>query len=446
MAWSAWDGCPEQRFIGEHDWYREGAEALLKRQDRLAGYWRGVGIESNPQIATAFALLFLSKGRRPVLIAKLKHDEDPDWNRHRHDLAHLTQDVERRWRRDLTWQTIHGERASVTDLLETPVLYISGRDQLRLSAAQKRMLREYVDQGGFVFAEACCEGEGFDRDFRQLASELFPDSPLRLMPPDHPVWFAEERVPAEFMRPLYGIDSCCRTAVIYCPGELSCYWELADRRRLKDLPDRIRQEVRAVLAIGANVLTYATNRQLKDKLEPTEMILPSSEQGPQQRGTFYVAKLSHAGGSDDAPAALSNLLRLAGQQLQLRINSEKRMLPATDPNLPDYPVLFLARSSQLPPHASRTIRPAAIRDTRRFCIGRFDLRQPELQRVVPSGDARDLPRSCTATPRCGTPPVDTGLSGIRHHHGAAARASSANRGRPAVSDSNRTSHSRAGRR
>jgi hypothetical protein len=239
----------------------------------------------------------------------------------------------------------------VEDLLETPVLYITGRDQLRLTAAQKRTLREYVDQGGFVFAEACCDGDGFDRDFRQLAKELFPDSPLRLMPPDHPVWFAEERVPAEFMRPLYGIDSCCRTAVIYCPGELSCYWELADRRRLKELPDRLRREIRAVIAIGANVLTYATNRQLKEKLEPTEMILASSDEGPQQRGTFYVAKLSHGGGSDDAPSALSNLLRLAGQKLQLRVSSEKRMLPASDPSLPDYPVVFLhgRRSFRLTP-------------------------------------------------------------------------------------------------
>lgn len=330
-----------QRFIGDHDWYREGVEVLLKQQDRVAGYWRGVGIERDPQISTALALLFLSKGRRPVLISKLTHDEGTDWNRHRHDLAHLTQDVERRWKRDMTWQTIHGDRASVRDLLETPVLYISGRDQLRLGEEQKRSLREYVEQGGFVFVEACCQGDGFDRDFRQLMTELFPDSPLRLMPPDHPIWFAEEQVPAEFVRPLYGIDSCCRTAVVYCPGELSCYWELADMRRLKELPDRLQQEIRAVLAIGANVLTYATNRQLKEKLEPTELIAAPADQGPQQRGTLYVAKLSHGGGSDDAPSALVNLLRLAGEQLKVRVSQEKRMLAATDASLPDYPIVFL---------------------------------------------------------------------------------------------------------
>ena len=29
------------RFIGDHDWYREGAEYLVHDQDSLAHYWQG---------------------------------------------------------------------------------------------------------------------------------------------------------------------------------------------------------------------------------------------------------------------------------------------------------------------------------------------------------------------------------------------------------------------
>ena len=47
--------------IGEHDWYREGAELLIDGQNRVSGYWKGAGsTESNPLVATSFALLFLS--------------------------------------------------------------------------------------------------------------------------------------------------------------------------------------------------------------------------------------------------------------------------------------------------------------------------------------------------------------------------------------------------
>ena len=79
--------------------------------------------------------------------------------------------------------------ATVEDLLETPVLFISGRDALALTAEHKENLRLYINQGGFIFAEACCGGAGFDAAFRALMKELFPDNTLRLLPADHPIWF-----------------------------------------------------------------------------------------------------------------------------------------------------------------------------------------------------------------------------------------------------------------
>jgi hypothetical protein len=200
-----------RRFIGQHDWYREGAEFLVNQQDKVGGAWPSGSYGLTSEAQSAFALLFLSKGRRPVLVSKLKHGSTNDWNHHRRDLAHLTTHVETRWDQLLTWQTIDSAEASLPDLLETPVLYISGRDGLKLSREEKDRLQQYVAQGGFVFAEASCGGNGFDQDFRALMEELFPDSPLRLLEASHPVWYAEEKVPAEYQRPLLGIEACCRT-------------------------------------------------------------------------------------------------------------------------------------------------------------------------------------------------------------------------------------------
>ena len=68
------------------------------RADRLL---EGSGhAENNPHIGTSLALLFLSKGRRPVLISKLKHDPVDDWNHHRTDLHNLTALSEQRWKRN----------------------------------------------------------------------------------------------------------------------------------------------------------------------------------------------------------------------------------------------------------------------------------------------------------------------------------------------------------
>ncbi len=60
----------------------------------------------NPDIATSLALLFLSKGRWPVLMAKVQYgsspswrirDADKQWNRHRNDVNNLTIHVENKW-------------------------------------------------------------------------------------------------------------------------------------------------------------------------------------------------------------------------------------------------------------------------------------------------------------------------------------------------------------
>ncbi len=55
------------RFFGQHDWYRLGAEELVHDQDKLSGFWEGALIEADKVLATSFALLFLAKGRAPVL-------------------------------------------------------------------------------------------------------------------------------------------------------------------------------------------------------------------------------------------------------------------------------------------------------------------------------------------------------------------------------------------
>ena len=330
-----------QRFIGQADWYREGAEELVSRQDRLTGGWIGTDTEAHPPIGTSLALLFLSKGRRPVLIAKMQHGETNDWNHHRHDLAHLTHHVEQRWQRNLTWQTIDSDGIKAEDLLKVPVLFLSGKDSLKLSKDQKNVLKTYVSQGGFVFAEACCGGSQFDKDFRKLAAELFPESPLRLLPQDHPVWYAEQQVDPNYLKPLYGVEACCRTSIVYCPKDLSCYWELSGRRDRKSFPQATKNETKAALAIGANVLTYATNRVLQDKLETPQLYVASGSPSDVPRATLQVAKIFHGGGSDDAPSALTNLLTISQQKLQLRINTEKRVVGLSGDELFDYPIAYM---------------------------------------------------------------------------------------------------------
>ena len=172
-----------RRFIGKHDWYREGAEVLVREQDSLSHYWKGNWYaERDPRISTAMALLFLSKGRRPIVMAKVKYGEGDNWNQHRRDAAHLTEYTEEAWGLGLTWQVMDPADATVEDLLQAPMLYISGSQAPNLLPHAKK-LRDYVDRGGFIFAEACCsDSSRFDAAFRQLMAAVFPEPEYKLQP------------------------------------------------------------------------------------------------------------------------------------------------------------------------------------------------------------------------------------------------------------------------
>ena len=131
-----------------------------------------------------------------------------------------------------------------------------------------------------------------------LAERIFPepDFKLRLLPPEHPIWSAEEPVDAKYQRPLWGIDLGCRTCVAYCPENLSCYWELARPTRDKKYPTEIEARVEAAKKIGVNVLAYATNRDPKYKLDLPQLVGVGSREAF-ERAKVYVATVKHTGGA-----------------------------------------------------------------------------------------------------------------------------------------------------
>ena len=340
-----------RRLIGGQDWYRKGARVLVKGNYQAPqGYWEGKGhAERSPIVATSLALLFLAKGRRPVVISKAQHGKGFDWDMHRSGIPNLVRRVEKAWRKDLTWQTVSLKAATLADLQKTPVLFISGQQSLQLNKNQKNNLRDYVNQGGFVLAEACdgrgCNGAAFDRQFRTLMKELFPQSPLRPLPADHSIWIAEEKVipgrdlPKDFV--IEGIDACCRTSVVYCNRSLSCLWELAQRRGKSSYPQAVQTHVAGALNMGANILAYATNRQLKYKLEQSALMQAARQKPMLGRGELKIPKIQHTGGADDAPNALRNLTTFFSREIKTPAATQRKLLSVSDPALYEFPIVFM---------------------------------------------------------------------------------------------------------
>jgi hypothetical protein len=337
-----------RRFIGDHDWYREGAELLVREQDSLSHYWKGGWYaERDERISTAMALLFLAKGRRPIVMGKLKYGDGNAWSPHRRDAANLTAHTEEAWELGLTWQELDPEKAAVEDLLQAPALYISGSQApALLPHAQK--LRDYVDRGGFIFAEAACgDPKPFDAGFRKLMAAVFPEPEYQLqrITPGHPVWRMQDivRPDSPYVGRLWGVEYGCRTCVIYSDQDLSCYWELAQPGLWSHHPENVKRHIDDALTIGINVLTYATNREPKGKEQSFETIDEGDVAlADGARGVIEIAKLRHGGGCNDAPGALLNLLRTATQgEASLQVRATDDLINISDESLFRYHLVFM---------------------------------------------------------------------------------------------------------
>jgi len=352
------------RFFGKHDWYREGAAFLVQRQSARDGSWKGAGgMEGDPVLGTSFVLLFLSKGLAPVLINKLEYkteqqvnrkpDTIPNWNHHQNDILNLTDALSGRpdWPKLLTWQTVNLDLAiqagNAQVLRQAPVLFISGQDDPKFGEKEIAMLKQYVEQGGFIFAVDNCNGAGFDRGFRELVKSMYPQgaAQLKRLTAEHPVFRCEYLLDAESVE-LYGVDVGCRTSIIYCPDDVACLWDKWMRFPSKNRPAKATSMIMRAVRIGTNVIAYATGREPPNKLDQEELANQGGMQDQIERGFLQIAKIRHTGTWDAAPRALSNLLRALNQKAGMIASTKTPNLPASDPNLMQYPLLYMHGRSQ----------------------------------------------------------------------------------------------------
>jgi len=348
-----------RRFIGKdrqgnpYDWYREGATFLTDDRQAADGSWHGTGPENDPIISTSFALLFLSKGLAPVLINKLKYGPvhpatgeilGDNWNKHHNDIRNLTDHISgmKKWPKLLTWQVVDLPKVSKVDnasaLRQAPILYLSGFDAPEIPDEQVPLLKEYIAQGGFIFAVNNCNGAGFDQGFRALIPKISPGGDLQLkrLKSDHPVYRSEYRLDTSIE--LWGVDFGCRTAIIYSPDDLSCLW---DKWSVSERPAWQTAMIDKNMKIGVNVVAYATGREILDKFKQAKLHATGGAEDRIERGLLQIAQLRHEGGWDTAPSALRNLLMALNRAVGKSVSTKKNVLPASDPDLFKYPILYM---------------------------------------------------------------------------------------------------------
>ena len=119
------------KYFGVHDWYRElAAEAVGWQFPNGAWGHEDHGVDT--VVETAYALLFLARGRHPVMMTKLKFDKY--WDNRPRDVANLAKFAGRELERPLNWQVVSIDH-DWPDYFDSPVLYIASHQAPTLKPA-----------------------------------------------------------------------------------------------------------------------------------------------------------------------------------------------------------------------------------------------------------------------------------------------------------------------
>ncbi len=217
------------KYFGGRDWYREGARILLDNQSP-DGSWVGINHGSGDSTAgdfgrlqtdTAFSLLFLIRGRQPLLFNKL--DWGGDWNNRPRDLAKATHWISRGYEYSVNWQIVSMD-SPVDDWRDAPFMYISGKQPFTYSAYSVAKLQDYVFKGGTIISTTQAGGNGFFESMREFYATAFPRYELVELPADHDLYTTPWPVDPATAR-VYIVSNGVRPLAIHIEGDISLAWQ-----------------------------------------------------------------------------------------------------------------------------------------------------------------------------------------------------------------------------
>jgi hypothetical protein len=314
------------KYIGDVDWFQRGADWLIKTQQKdgawpakpadgaPAGKWLG-GVPD-----ASFAVLFLARGRAPLLMSKLQYRLTPEngnatdahWNQRPRDIANATKAIGRLAERHLNWQIVNLKPGvkSQDDLNDAPILYLAGNENLSFTADERAILKRFVEQGGMILGTADCGDKTFAASFRKLGSMLFPSYGMRKLPSDHPIFRNElfDATKWKAQSDLLGVSNGVRELMLLAPeSDLGKQWTL---------PGPPKSEA---TQLAANIYLYATGKRGLQRGE-TYLVKPDPKVKPAT--TVQLARLQYAGIWDPEPGGWRRMAAILHNRHKIELKVE----------------------------------------------------------------------------------------------------------------------------
>jgi hypothetical protein len=324
------------KYIGSVDWYQSGADWCVAHQDKEGGWG---GDKNFPN--TAFCMLFLARGRAPVLINKIAYDDAASgkpgpWNQRPRDCANFVRWMSEQTERDINWQ-ISNLDVTEDELHDAPFLYFAGNKELNLKPEQVDKLRAFVNHGGMILFNADCNPESpgpFATSVSKLGKQMFPDYEFRELPDSHPIYTDQQWPPSHWKTKvsIRGLSNGVRELMLLMPNDPAHAWQLQESNGAGK--EECFQAADDIILYG----TDKTNLLVKGQsflIKPDAKITATK--------TIKVARLKYTGNWDPEPGGWDRLSAITHNNAAVDIAAEP--LELTEKPIADYKIAHLTGTS-----------------------------------------------------------------------------------------------------
>lgn len=311
------------------------------------------------------------------------------------------------------------------DPTEIPVLYLTGHEGFEFSTELRAKLRVYLQDGGYLIADACCGTKEFREAFLTEMKAIFPRRKMERLDADHPLFEAAYKLEevgfvgldqkAFRDRPyLDAVEIGCRAAVIFSPYDLSCGWDFHrhDKGQRVWGSGKGQQGPEDAIQLGINMIAYClADYQLGRQLSTAKVYHEAAETDEEK---FVFGQVIHGGDWDPDPDAAANLMKHVAASTTIEVKYKKVAVDLAKMEAFKHAVLYMTG------HHDFVLTDAEIATLRNFfklggvliadaCCGRkaFDAAfRREMDRVLPGAKLTPLPAN-HAIYNAGGKPIDT---------------------------------------
>lgn len=144
------------------------------------------------------------------------------------------------------------------ELHSYPFVFLTGHGNITLNSAETRNVREYLQNGGFLYID---DDYGLDEYLRPVMKEIFPEEDFVEIPFNHPIYDQIFRYENGLPKIHEHDGEAPRGLGIFYEGRLVVYYSIESNlgdgwaeEEIHNVPQSLRRQA---LEMGANILVYA---------------------------------------------------------------------------------------------------------------------------------------------------------------------------------------------